>query len=157
MKLKVGDKLIVIAGANKGKIGKLNKILKQDNKVIVEGVNLVKKHNKPNGKDQTGGIVEFEAPIHISNVMLVDSKTGKGTRKRTEEKKEVKKVTKTKAEPKKEIKQEVKKKTKTKTEPKKEIKKEEKKVAKVKKVTKEKAEPKQDTKVSKKTNKKNSK
>ena len=114
MKLKVGDKLIVIAGANKGKIGKLNKILKKDSRVIVEGVNLVKKHKKPNGKDQTGGIVEFEAPIHISNVMLVDSKTGKGTRKREEEKKEVKKTTKTKTEPKKE--------TKTKTEPKKEAK-----------------------------------
>ena len=85
MKLKVGEKVVVIAGTNKGKIGKL-KILSKDNKVIVEGVNLVKRHNKPSGKDQTGGIVEFEAPIHISNVMLVDSKTGKGSRKAQREK-----------------------------------------------------------------------
>ena len=85
MRLKVGDKVIVIAGSNKGKIGKVNKFLSKENKVIVEGVNLVKKHKKADGQNQTGGIVEFEAPIHSSNVMLVDPKTGKGTRKKDKE------------------------------------------------------------------------
>jgi large subunit ribosomal protein L24 len=149
VKLKIGDKLIVIAGSNKGKIGKLNKIFSKENKVIVEGVNLVKKHKKPAGKDQTGGIVEFEAPIHISNVMLVDSKTGKGSRKRSEaivkKDKTVKKEVKTtKVEPKKETK--VEKQTTT-------VKGESKKV--VKKIAK--AEPKKEKEVSKKTNKKNDK
>ena len=82
MRLKVGDKVIVIAGSNKGKIGKVNKFLSKENKVIVEGVNLVKKHKKADGQNQTGGIVEFEAPFHSSNVMLLDPKTGKGTRKK---------------------------------------------------------------------------
>ena len=93
MKLKVGDKVIVTAGSNKGKVGKLNKVFSKNNKVIVEGINLIKKHKKPGGKDQTGGILEYEAPIHISNVMLVDSKTGKGTRKRIEETKVTEKKT----------------------------------------------------------------
>lgn len=109
MKLKVGEKVIVIAGANKGKIGKLSRILSKEDRVIVEGVNLVKRHKKPDGKDQTGGIIEFEAPIHISNVMLVDSKTGKGSRKATREKiekpkKEPVKKEETKEKPKKETK-----------------------------------------------------
>ena len=68
MKLKKGDKVVVIAGSNKGKEGIINKIL--DNKVIVEGVNIVKKHLKPKNNNGNGEIVEREAPIHVSNVKL---------------------------------------------------------------------------------------
>ena len=79
MKLKVGDKVKVIAGASKGKEGKIIKTLRSENKVIVEGVNIVKKHKKGNGQE-TGGILEVEAPINASNVMLIDPKTKKVTR-----------------------------------------------------------------------------
>ena len=77
MKLKVGDKVVVIAGSSKGKEGKITKTFKDENKVIVEGVNIVKKHKKGNGKE-TGGILEVEAPIDASNVMYVYK--GKATR-----------------------------------------------------------------------------
>ena len=87
MKLKVGDKVKVIAGSSKGKEGKITKTLRNENRVIVEGVNIVKKHKKGNGQE-TGGILEVEAPIHISNVKLV-SEDKKEVKK--EEKKEVKK------------------------------------------------------------------
>lgn len=80
MNFKTGDKVIVIAGASKGKTGKINKILRKENKVVVEGINVVKRHQKPSSNNQTGGIIEKEAPINISNIMMVDSKTGKGTR-----------------------------------------------------------------------------
>ena len=79
MNLKVGDKVIVIAGSNKGKEGTIKKVLKAENKVIVEGVNMVKKHQKDNGNG-TGGILEIEAPIDRSNVMIIDPKTKKPTR-----------------------------------------------------------------------------
>ena len=79
MKLKVGDKVVVISGSDKGKEGKIIKTLRSENKVIVEGVHIVKKHKKPTGND-TGGIVELEAPIDASNVMIIDPKTKKGTR-----------------------------------------------------------------------------
>ena len=79
MKLKVGDKVKVIAGASKGKEGKIIKTLRSENRVIVEGVNIVKKHKKGNGQE-TGGILEVEAPINASNVMLIDPKTKKVTR-----------------------------------------------------------------------------
>ena len=79
MKLKTGDKVVVIAGKDKGKEGLITKILRADNKVVVEGVNIVKKHNKPNGADG-GTITEMEAPIHASNVMIIDPKTKKPTR-----------------------------------------------------------------------------
>lgn len=72
MSLKVGDKVIVIAGKDKGKEGKL--LAKKNDKVLVEGINMVKKHVKPNGQDQTGGIIDKEAFIHISNVKLSTSK-----------------------------------------------------------------------------------
>jgi large subunit ribosomal protein L24 len=77
MKLKTGDKVIVIAGSNKGKTGKITKVINKENRVIVEGVNVVKKHKKPSSQDQTGGIIEREAPIHASNVKLVDKKDTK--------------------------------------------------------------------------------
>ena len=75
MKLKTGDKVVVIAGANKGKEGKITKVL--DEKVIVEGVNLVKKHLKPKNNGGTGEIIETEAPIHRSNVKKIEEKAAK--------------------------------------------------------------------------------
>ena len=79
MNLKVGDKVIVIAGSNKGREGTIKKVLRDENKLIVEGVNLVKKHQKASGQE-SGGILETEAPIHASNVMIIDPKTKKPTR-----------------------------------------------------------------------------
>ena len=90
MKLKTGDKVVVVAGSNKGKEGKITKIL--DSKVIVEGVNIVKKHLKPKKNNGTGEIVEVEAPIHASNVMLVDPKTKKPTKVRVEKDSKGKKI-----------------------------------------------------------------
>ena len=90
MKLKTGDKVVVVAGSNKGKEGKITKIL--DSKVIVEGVNIVKKHLKPRNNNGTGEIVEIEAPIHASNVMLVDPKTKKPTKVRIEKDSKGKKI-----------------------------------------------------------------
>ena len=79
MNFKTGDKVVVISGKDKGKEGKITTILRKENKVVVEGVNVVKKHVKPNGQN-AGSIVEVEAPIHASNVMMIDPKTGKRTR-----------------------------------------------------------------------------
>lgn len=79
MNLKVGDKVVVIAGSSKGKEGKIIKTLRNENRVIVEGVHIVKKHKKGNGQE-SGGILEVEAPIHASNVMIIDPKTKKRTR-----------------------------------------------------------------------------
>ena len=79
MNLKVGDKVKVIAGSSKGKEGKIIKTLRSSNRVIVEGANIVKKHRKANGQE-SGGILEVEAPIHASNVMIIDPKTKKTTR-----------------------------------------------------------------------------
>lgn len=79
MNFKTGDKVVVITGKDKGKEGTITKTLRAENKVIVEGINIVKKHVKPQG-NQAGSIVEVEAPIHASNVMIIDPKTKKGTR-----------------------------------------------------------------------------
>ncbi len=79
MNFKKGDKVVVIAGKSKGKQGTILKVLRDENKVLVEGANMVKKHLKPNGEG-TGSIVEVEAPIHASNVMMLDPKTKKPTR-----------------------------------------------------------------------------
>ena len=89
-KLKTGDKVVVVSGSNKGKEGKITKIL--DSRVIVEGVNLVKKHLKPKNNNGNGEIVEVEAPIHSSNVMLIDPKTKKPTKVRIEEDNKGKKI-----------------------------------------------------------------
>jgi len=86
MKIKVGDNVKVIAGADKGKTGKVTKTLKKENRVIVEGVHIVHKHVKPNRMNETGGILEVEAPIHVSNVKLIDEvKTAKTTKKTKKE------------------------------------------------------------------------
>ncbi len=79
MNFKTGDKVVVISGKDKGKEGKITHVLRKENRVVVEGVNMVKKHVKPNGQG-TGSIMDMEAPIHASNVMIVDPKTGKRTR-----------------------------------------------------------------------------
>ena len=80
MTFKVGDKVVVIAGKDKGKEGKIIKTLKNDNKVVVEGINMVTKHVKPSAQNENGGIIKVEAPIHASNVMILDPKTKKRTR-----------------------------------------------------------------------------
>ena len=79
MNFKVGDEVVVIAGSDKGKKGKIIKTLKNENRVIVEGVRVAKKHQKPTGQE-TGGIIEVERAIDASNVMLIDPKTKKRTR-----------------------------------------------------------------------------
>jgi large subunit ribosomal protein L24 len=76
MKIKKGDTVKVIAGANKGKEGTVLKVFPKTNRVIVEGVNIIKKHAKPTQTNPDGGILEYEAPIHVSNVMIVDKKSG---------------------------------------------------------------------------------
>lgn len=79
LKLKQGDQVIVISGSNKDKTGQILQVFPKESRVIVDGVNVVKKHQKPTN-DSQGGIVEMPAPIHISNVQLLDPKTGKPTR-----------------------------------------------------------------------------
>jgi large subunit ribosomal protein L24 len=79
-RLRKGDEVVVISGKDKGKKGKISRILAEDGKVVVEGINLVKRHQRPTPRNQNGGIIEKEAPIFASKVMLVDPSTGKGTR-----------------------------------------------------------------------------
>ena len=97
MKYKVGDNVKVISGDQKGSSGKIIKIFKSKNKALVEGINMVKKHNKPNANNPKGGIVEKESPIHISNISHV-TKEGDATRigYKIEEGKKVRVATKTK-------------------------------------------------------------
>jgi len=83
MKLKKGDQVVVIAGKDKGKTGTITKVTPSTNKVVVAGINVIKKATKPNPQTgEGGGLIEKEAPIHASNVMFLDPATGKGTRKR---------------------------------------------------------------------------
>jgi large subunit ribosomal protein L24 len=85
MKLKKGDEVLVIAGKDKGKRGQISKVSPVNNKVLVTGINMVKKATKPNQQTgEGGGIIQKEAPLHASNVSLVDPKTQKATRKRPE-------------------------------------------------------------------------
>ena len=74
MKIRVGDTVVVIAGKDKGKTGEVLQVLAKEERVIVEGVNMVTKHVKPSQADPEGGIVNKEAPIHVSNVAYYDSK-----------------------------------------------------------------------------------
>jgi large subunit ribosomal protein L24 len=78
--IKKGDTVMVISGNNKGKKGRVLEIITKTERAIVEGVNMMKKHTKPNAATPQGGIVEKEAPIHISNLMLFDAKAGVATR-----------------------------------------------------------------------------
>ena len=93
MKVKVGDKVKVLAGKDKGKEGTVTITLKKKDKVVVSGINVVKKHMKPNAMNETGGILEVEAPIHVSNVKVIESDKKAKTTK-VEEKKTTKKTTK---------------------------------------------------------------
>ena len=78
--IKKNDTVVVLAGQDKGKTGKVLKVLVDENRALVEGVNMVSKSTKPSAKNPQGGIVKQEAPIHISNLSLVDPKSGKPTR-----------------------------------------------------------------------------
>lgn len=84
MRIKVNDEVVVIAGNYKGVRGTVQRVLPKENRVVVSGVNVVKKHQKPRptgGRTQAqGGIIEFEAPIDASNVMVIDPSTGEPTR-----------------------------------------------------------------------------
>ena len=78
--IKKNDTVVVLAGQDKGKTGKVLKVLVDENRALVEGVNMVSKSTKPSAKNPQGGIVKQEAPIHISNLSLIDPKSGKATR-----------------------------------------------------------------------------
>ena len=80
LNIKKGDNVMVVTGNSKGQKGKVLEVIREKDRAIVEGVNMVKKHTKPNAANPQGGIIEKEAPVHISNVMLVDPKSGKPTR-----------------------------------------------------------------------------
>ena len=78
--IKKGDTVYVNSGEDKGKTGRVLQVLVAENRAIVEGINMISKHSKPNAQNPQGGIEKKEAPIHISNLNLVDPKTGKPTR-----------------------------------------------------------------------------
>ena len=79
-RIRKNDTVIVLAGKDKGREGKVLRVLTDDDRVVVEGVNLVKRHTKPDIKNPNGGVISKEASLHISNVALRDPKTGKPTR-----------------------------------------------------------------------------
>ena len=91
MKVRVGDKVKILAGKDRGKEGKVLITLKKKDKVVVEGINIVKKHMKPNQTNETGGILSVEAPIHVSNVKVIEGKDSKKETKKTTTKKSTKK------------------------------------------------------------------
>jgi large subunit ribosomal protein L24 len=78
--IKKGDSVVVVTGNSKGQKGKVLEVIREKDRAIVEGVNMMKKHTKPNSAHPQGGIIEKEASIHISNLMLADPKTGVATR-----------------------------------------------------------------------------
>jgi large subunit ribosomal protein L24 len=80
MKIHKNDNIVVVAGNEKGKTGKVLKVFPKDSRIIVEGVNIRKRHTKASQKNPQGGIVEKEAPIHVSNVMVLDPKSNEPTR-----------------------------------------------------------------------------
>jgi len=82
--IKSGDQVIVIAGADKGKVGKVLRVLTDKDRVVVEGINRVWKHVRPSQRSPQGGRIQKDAPIHLSNVMPLAPSTGKGTRIKTE-------------------------------------------------------------------------
>lgn len=83
MRIKIDDEVVVISGNYKGERGRVQRVIPKKNRVVISGINVVKKHQKPRptgGRQAQGGIIEFEAPIDVSNVMLVDPDTGEPTR-----------------------------------------------------------------------------
>src|SRR5919205_2947075 len=83
--IKNGDQVMVIAGADKGKVGRVLRVIGDKDRVVVEGVNRVWKHVRPSQRNPQGGRIQKDAPIHLSNVMPLDPTTGKGTRVKFEE------------------------------------------------------------------------
>ncbi|MFT8244628.1 50S ribosomal protein L24 [Roseomonas sp. BN140053] len=79
-KIRKGDRVVVITGSDKGNEGEVLRVLPVDGRAVVQGVNMVKRHRKPQGMSQPGGIQEKEATIHLSNLALIDPKSGKPTR-----------------------------------------------------------------------------
>ncbi|MGE5597542.1 MAG: 50S ribosomal protein L24 [Hyphomicrobiales bacterium] len=79
-KIKRGDRVVVIAGKDRGKRGTVRRVVTKDNRVVVEGVNMIKRHQRARSQGQQSQIIEREAPIHISNVMLIDPNTDQPTR-----------------------------------------------------------------------------
>ena len=80
MKIKKGDTVLIITGKDRGKQGTVSRAMPQDNKVIVEGLNIVKKHVRPQGQTRQGGVIEKAMPIHVSNTMLICTECGEPTR-----------------------------------------------------------------------------
>ena len=80
LKIRKNDTVVVLSGEDKGKTGKVLKVLVEKQRALVEGVNIMTKSTKPNAKNPQGGFVKQEAPIHISNLSLIDPKSGKATR-----------------------------------------------------------------------------
>lgn len=80
MKIKKKDRVVVLTGKDKGKTGEVLRVLTAENRVVVQGINMVSKHQRPSQANPQGGIVKQEAPIHVSNVAIADPKTGKATR-----------------------------------------------------------------------------
>lgn len=80
MKLKKGDNVIIITGKDKGKKGKITSVLVKENRVIVEGINMMKKHQRPRKSGEKGSKIDIAMPLHASNVMVLDPKTDKRTR-----------------------------------------------------------------------------
>jgi large subunit ribosomal protein L24 len=89
-RIKTGDQVMVIAGSDKGRTGRVLRILADKDRVVVEGVNRVWKHVRPSQRNQQGGRIQKDAPIHISNVQPLDPATGKGTRVKFEDRDGVK-------------------------------------------------------------------
>ena len=79
-RIRKGDRVKVISGADRGKQGEVLRVMPKEDRAVVQGVRMAKHHRKPTGLGQPGGIIEQEAPIHLSNLMLVDPKTGQPTR-----------------------------------------------------------------------------
>ncbi|GAB4191249.1 MAG: 50S ribosomal protein L24 [Roseiflexaceae bacterium] len=80
MHVKTGDEVLIITGKDKGKRGKIKQAMPRENRVLVEGLNMIKRHTKQRGPGKPGGIIEREAPIHISNVMLICPSCGRASR-----------------------------------------------------------------------------
>ncbi len=92
MKVKVGDTVRIITGKDKGKEGKILRTLKNENKVVVEGLNIVKRHSKPRNTNESGGIFEIEAPIHVSNVKVLSKEDLKASKKESKTKAKEEKI-----------------------------------------------------------------
>lgn len=92
MKIKVNDNVKILAGKDKGKTGIVVKTLKKEDKVVVEGINVHKRHQKPNNANENGGIIEFSAPIHVSNVKKIEKEEKAAAKKETTAKKATKKA-----------------------------------------------------------------